>query len=77
MYVKPEFRTKGIGRALSEQIIREAKKMGYRRMCLCTGNTWVAAQKLYQSLGFTPTNQYYDFPPNLLPSAVFMELSLE
>ena len=77
MYVKPEYRAKGMGRALGEQIIREAKSRGYQSMRLDTANTMKAAQGLYSSLGFKPTRQYYDLPPDILKRAVFMELSIQ
>jgi GNAT superfamily N-acetyltransferase len=76
MYVKPEYRAKGIGRALGEQIIREAKSKGYHMMRLDTANTMKAAQVLYSLLGFKPTQQYYDLPPDILKRAIFMELFL-
>jgi ribosomal protein S18 acetylase RimI-like enzyme len=76
MYVKPEYRGRSIGRALGEQIIWEAKSRGYRFMRLDTANTMEAAQGFYRSLGFKPTQQYYDLPPDILKRAVFMELSL-
>jgi putative acetyltransferase len=63
MYVRPEYRAKGVGRALGEQIIREAKSRGYELMRLDTADTMTVAQKLYHSLGFTSGPQYYDVPP--------------
>ena len=46
-------------------------------MLLDTGDFMVAAQKLYSSLGFKTTNQYYEVPEEVLKRTVFMELSLE
>lgn len=43
MYVRPEYRAKGVGRALGEQIIREAKNRHYRLMRLDTADTMKAA----------------------------------
>jgi putative acetyltransferase len=77
MYVNPEYRVKGLGRALGEQIILEAKNMGYQFMRLDTANTMKAAQSLYSSLGFKPIEQYYDLPPDILERAIFMELPLQ
>jgi putative acetyltransferase len=76
MYVRPEYRSKGIGRALGERIIGEATSRGYRVMRLDTANTMRVAQGLYSSLGFRPTQQPYDLPPDILERAVVMELAL-
>jgi putative acetyltransferase len=77
MYVRPGYRAKGIGRALGEQIIQEAKSKGYHLIRLDTANTMKAAQGLYSSLGFKPTPQYYDLPADILERAIFMELLLK
>lgn len=76
LFVKPECRSKGVGKALAKRIIAEAKKNGYRKMLLGTGDFMVEAQKLYSSLGFKTIGQYYDVPAEVLKRSVFMELSL-
>ena len=77
LFVKPECRSKGVGMALAKRVITEAQKRGYHKMLLDTGDFMVAAQKLYRSLGFKTTNQYYEVPEEVLKRTVFMELSLE
>lgn len=77
LFVKPEYRSKGVGKALANEIISEAKKKGYKKMLLDTGDFMVAAQKLYSSLGFRIVDQYYDVPAEVLKRTVFMELSLD
>ena len=77
LFVKPEVRGKGVGKALAIRIIEEAKKKGYRKMLLDTGDFMVAAQKVYSSLGFKTIGQYYDVPAEVLKRTVFMELSLD
>jgi carbonic anhydrase len=76
MFVRPAFRRLGLGKALAEQIIQEAKSRGYHLMRLDTADTMQAAQELYRSMGFKPAQQYYDLPPEILKRAVFMELPL-
>ena len=77
MYVKPEYRGRGIGRALGERIIHEAKCKGYQLMVLDTEVSLKNAQQLYDSLGFKLTQQYYEVPPDILKRTIFMELALQ
>jgi len=74
LFVRSEFRGKGLGRQLVESIIKAAKEIGYERMRLDTlppkMNDAIA---LYRSLGFKEIEPYYENP---VPGATFMELSL-
>ena len=60
LYVRPQFRGKGLGRVLAEKSIAEARRIGYRTMYLDTLPVMAAAQKLYQSFGFVDCAPYYD-----------------
>jgi putative acetyltransferase len=73
LYVKPQFRGLGIGRTLAETIISEARKIGYKRMCLDTVPSMRAAQLLYQSMGFKDVEPYRYNP---ICGTRFMELVL-
>jgi putative acetyltransferase len=73
LYVRPQFRRQGIGRALADTVIERAKKAGYSRMRLDTAPTMDAAKELYTSLGFRKISPYRYNP---LKGAVFMELTL-
>ena len=77
LFVKPEGRGKGVGKALAKKFITEARKKGYQKMLLDTGDFMVEAQSLYSSLGFRTTDQYYDVPADILKRTVFMKLSLD
>ena len=73
MYVKPEFRGKGIGRLLAAKAIEEAREMGYSRMRLDTLSRLKEAVSLYGSLGFKEIGPYRVNPNK---GVVFMELNL-
>jgi ribosomal protein S18 acetylase RimI-like enzyme len=53
LYVAPERRGEGLGRALMELAIEEARSAGADHMDLGTSEDDVAARGLYESLGFT------------------------
>jgi ribosomal protein S18 acetylase RimI-like enzyme len=73
LYVRPQFRDLGIGRALADTIIEKARKIGYTLMRLDTVPTMKTARALYQSLGFKQINPYRYNP---IEGAGFMELKL-
>jgi GNAT superfamily N-acetyltransferase len=76
MFVYDKFHGKGIGRALAEAVILEAKNIGYSLMKLDTSFRQIEAQALYESCGFKKTNAYYKLPKKLEDWLVFMELEL-
>ena len=73
LYVKPQFQGLKAGRLLAEQIIYQAKALGYQKMQLDTLERLQAALKLYESLGFKRINPYYENP---LDEVVYLELDL-
>lgn len=62
LYVRPEARGHDLGRRLAEEIITFARGAGYHRIVLDTLASMASAQRLYLSLGFQPTEAYYDNP---------------
>ena len=76
MFVESQFHGKGIGRALAEALIEQARTIRYTKMRLDTGPRQTAAQTLYRSLGFQKIERYYELPLELAENMLFMELIL-
>jgi putative acetyltransferase len=74
LYLRPQFRGKGLGRALAERIVAEARQIGYRRMRLDTVEPIMKdAVAMYRKLGFKEIAPYR---PNPIAGAMYMELEL-
>ena len=65
LYVVPDRRGQGLGRALMEAAIDLARREGATYMDLGTAETDVAARALYESLGFSNRGGKPDGPLNL------------
>jgi ribosomal protein S18 acetylase RimI-like enzyme len=73
LFVRPAFRGLGLGRALTERVIDEAKAAGYAAMRLDTLARMRAAVSLYESFGFRRIGAYR---PNPLEDVIYLELKL-
>lgn len=73
LYVRPEFRVRGVGRVLAERAVGEGRELGYERMWLDTVPSMTAAIALYRSMGFHDIPPYRDNP---IPGALFLEREL-
>jgi putative acetyltransferase len=76
MYVDGRFRGRGVGRALTERLLADARALGYRRMRLDTSVRQTEALALYERFGFTPIEPYYELAPEMRDWLVFRELDL-
>ena len=74
LYVRPEWRKQGAGRALAVAALREARTRGYHRMRLDTVPGMEAAIALYRALGFRAIAPYRKNP---IPGALFFERDLD
>ncbi len=74
LYLRPQFRGKGLGRALADRIITEARQIGYQRMRLDTVEPVMKdAVAMYGKFGFREIAPYCANP---IAGALCMELSL-
>jgi len=62
LYVRPKFRRFGLGRALAQSLLDEARRAGYSVMLLDTLDDMEAARGLYGTLGFEEIPPYYFNP---------------
>ncbi len=73
LYVRPQFRKHKIGKAMVEQLMKDAEQFGYTTMKLDTLQKLQPAITLYKQFGFIETTAYYENP---LSGVVYMERSL-
>lgn len=62
LFVRPAFRSFGLGRMLTQALMDRATQAGYSAMLLDTLDDMEAARGLYESLGFTSVPPYYFNP---------------
>ncbi len=74
LYLRPQFRGKGLGRVLAETMIAEGRAMGCRKIRLDTvAPVMPNAVAMYRRLGFKEIEPYR---PNPMGGALYMELDL-
>ena len=73
MYIKPDYRRKGVGQEIMNILCTRAKLNGYTLMRLDTLDTMTPAIKLYSNNGFYTIEAYYHNPNE---GVVYMEKSL-
>jgi putative acetyltransferase len=62
LYVRPEYRTLGLGRQMVARLIDEARLIGYSQMFLDTLPTMTGAQRMYERFGFKDVPPYRHNP---------------
>lgn len=71
LYLRPEFRGKGLGRQMTVRVIEDAKEIGYKAIYLDTLPFLSSAVAMYRSLGFYEIESYNDSP---MTTSIFMRL---
>lgn len=74
LFVRPEHRGRGIGKALAVSVINKAIRQGYNAMRLDTIDNMNEAVTLYESLGFERIEAYRYNP---MDGALFFELRMK
>jgi ribosomal protein S18 acetylase RimI-like enzyme len=72
LYIRPAFQGRGLGRALVERVIAEARAADYKLLRLDTMPSMKSAINLYRSFGFREIPRYGDNPAD----AICFELKL-
>ena len=73
LYLRDEYRGQGVGRQLTQDIIKAAIKVGYVKMRLDTEQRLETAIAMYRKFGFEEIGRYYDNP---LENILYMEKHL-
>ena len=76
MHTHSDYRGQGVGRAMLEHLLAEARRRGYKRCSLETGTmeAFAAARRLYESSGFTVCEPFAQYTRN--PFSVCMTREL-
>jgi putative acetyltransferase len=70
VYVRAQFRRKGLARALAEAVMRDARSAGYTRVAISTWDHNASAIALYAQLGFATCTPFKQHP---MQNLVYMD----
>ena len=78
MYIKPEYRGRGYGKKLLQELLKKAIQYKYSIVRLDTGKFMTNAQRVYRLAGFQVREEYpeSEVPQQFKPFWLFMEKSL-
>lgn len=79
MYVRPEYRKCGLGRALINRLVEEAAQIGYERVRLDSARFMKEAHHLYRTTGFSEIEAYEgsEIPKEFQEHWIFMDMELQ
>lgn len=77
MHTLEAARGRGIGRAMLDHLLAEARRRGYRRVSLETGSmdAFAPARSLYLGAGFSLCKPFGEYKPS--PNSVYMKIYLD
>ena len=77
MRTAPEARGQGVGRALLQFLLEQARQSGISKLYLETGSmdAFIPARRLYEAYGFTLCGPFGDYTDD--PNSLFMRLALD
>jgi len=75
MYIRPEYRGRGLGKAMLQEILNKGIEFGFSTILLDTGPFMKAAQHIYRSAGFHDREEYpeTEVPPEFRHVWSYME----
>ena len=78
MYVRPDFRKRGVGKTLLQKMIEQARQLGLDTLKLDSASFMKEAHALYRKVGFYDIGPYpeCELPVELEKHWVFMELRI-
>lgn len=76
LFVSPDFRNDGLGRALISALMERARQAGFAHMRLETVTFMHSAVRLYEQMGFVRRPPYYEIPEIFRSITIFMERDL-
>ena len=78
MYVRLQARNRGMGRALLNQLLKEARQIGYEQIRLDSARFMTEAHQLYRTSGFREIEAYEgsEIPKEFQKNWIFMERAL-
>lgn len=76
VFIRDAARGTGTGLKISQALLDQARKDGFRRALLDTSRQFNPAQQLYEKIGFTARGPYAELPPEFVELLVFYELNL-
>ncbi len=78
MYVRSEYRQRGLGRMLIDRLVSEAVLIGYDHLRLDSAGFMTDAHRLYRSIGFREIGAYEgsEIPKDYQKHWIFMEIDL-
>lgn len=79
MYVRTQARNRGLGRALLNELLEEARQIGYERVRLDSARFMTSAHELYRNAGFHEIEAYggSEIPKEFQNHWIFMEKLLK